>query len=172
MLVSRTLLSAWLLTLGLAPGVARAQFSSPALPPPRTAADSAFRAFLLEFEAGTSAMINGSDSLWDESASHAEDVTFFGPSGGIDRGWGEVGPMYRMGASRLTPSGAKVSVEYLAIGVSGDLAYTVAIERSTFRMAGQANTTEGYTRATDVFRREDGHWKLVHRHMDHMQPKQ
>jgi ketosteroid isomerase-like protein len=131
-------------------------------------ADSSFRVFLVEFEAGTSAMINGDDSLWNANASHADDATLFSPFGKVGHGWSEVGPMYVAAASHMAPSGARVTVEYLAIGQSGDLAYTVAIERSTYLPAGQTQTEAGMTRATDVFRRENGRWKLVHRHMDHL----
>ena len=43
--------------------------------------------------------------------------------------------MYTRGASRLRPRGAKLSVEYLAVIVTGEQAYTVGIERKTFQAA-------------------------------------
>jgi ketosteroid isomerase-like protein len=50
---------------------------------------------------------------------------------------------------------------------SGDLGYVVGIEHSTVSVGGA--TPEAYElRVTEVFRREDGEWKVVHRHADPM----
>jgi ketosteroid isomerase-like protein len=55
--------------------------------------------------------------------------------------------------------------ELLAAGASGDLAYTVGFEHKTV-IDGMTVT---YTlRVTHVYRREDGVWKTVHRHGDHV----
>jgi ketosteroid isomerase-like protein len=146
-----------------------AQAAAPSPPPARTGADSEFRAFLVEFEAGANRFINGDVSLWEANASHADDASLFNPFGADLKGWVEVGPMYTKAASQFVPSGASMAVEYLEIEVSGDLAYTVAIERSRVRKPGQGELLSVRTRATDIFRKENGHWKLVHRHMDHLQ---
>ena len=74
-------------------------------------------------------------------------------------------------ASQLVPERAKQPADERRQGgrdVSGDLAYFVALERGTFRVAGTDSTRRGFTRATMVFRREAGGWKLRHRHMDHL----
>jgi ketosteroid isomerase-like protein len=56
-------------------------------------------------------------------------------------------------------------VELLAAGVSGDLAYTVELEHTSVSVDGVP--IEPYTlRVTQVYRREDGDWKVVHRHGD------
>ena len=45
---------------------------------------------------------------------------------------------------------------------SGDLAYTVGFEHTSATVNGMAST---YTlRATQVYRREDGEWRVCHRH--------
>jgi ketosteroid isomerase-like protein len=54
--------------------------------------------------------------------------------------------------------------EVLAYDVVGDIAYTVGLEHSSLSVDGQPRT---YTlRATQVYRREDGEWKVTHRHGD------
>jgi ketosteroid isomerase-like protein len=59
--------------------------------------------------------------------------------------------------------------ETLASGVDGNFAYTVAVERYTASADGAAPVpTE--LRATHVYRREDGHWRAVHRHADRRPP--
>jgi ketosteroid isomerase-like protein len=56
-------------------------------------------------------------------------------------------------------------VELLAAGVSGDLAYTVELEHTSVSVDGVP--VEPYTlRVTQVYRREDGEWKVIHRHGD------
>jgi ketosteroid isomerase-like protein len=56
--------------------------------------------------------------------------------------------------------------EIIAADVLGDMAYTVGYEHTQACVDGQPRT---YTlRATQVYRREDGEWKVVHRHADTM----
>ena len=53
----------------------------------------------------------------------------------------------------------------LGAGVSGDLGYVVAIERSAAGTRGSPPQT--FTlRVTTIFRREQGDWKVIHRHGD------
>jgi ketosteroid isomerase-like protein len=59
--------------------------------------------------------------------------------------------------------------ELLISDVSGDMAYTVAIERYTASREGQPPApTE--LRVTHIYRREGGHWHAVHRHADLKRP--
>src|SRR3954464_9473903 len=54
--------------------------------------------------------------------------------------------------------------ELQAFGVVGDMAYTAGLEHTSASVDGQPRT---YTlRATQVYRREDGDWKVAHRHGD------
>ncbi|HET9498612.1 MAG TPA: nuclear transport factor 2 family protein [Candidatus Limnocylindria bacterium] len=54
--------------------------------------------------------------------------------------------------------------ELQAFDVAGDMAYTAGLEHTSASVDGQPRT---YTlRATQVYRREDGEWKVAHRHGD------
>jgi ketosteroid isomerase-like protein len=128
--------------------------------------DSSLHSFLPQFEAGINGFINGDPTLWKENASHRDDVTIMGGWGGLAKGWTKVDPWYDWAAARFKESGAKVNVEYISSEVSGNLAYTVAIERSEALVVGQDKPATMALRVTHVFRREDGAWKLVHRHAD------
>jgi ketosteroid isomerase-like protein len=130
------------------------------------AGDSSLRSFLLRFEEGTGRFINGDNTLWKQNASRRDDVTIMGGWGGHAKGWDKVSPWYDWAAARFRESGAKVNVEYISSAVSGDLAYTVSIERSEALVAGQDKPAPMALRVTHVFRKEDGAWKLVHRHAD------
>src|SRR5690242_14509063 len=56
------------------------------------------------------------------------------------------------------------AVELEAYDVVGDMAYTAGLEHTSASVDGQPRT---YTlRATQVYRREAGEWKVAHRHGD------
>ena len=139
-----------------------------------TSADSSFRAFLPEWETAQSRFINGDPTLWKQHASHRDDVTILGGFGGNgEKGWDAVGARYNWASSQYKSGGATVKVEYLSIVVNGDLAFTVGIERQEeARVGDQQNPARRALRATQIFRREDGAWKLLHRHADPLIEKQ
>ena len=139
-----------------------------------TTAESSFRAFLPEWEKAQSCFISGDPTLWKQHASHREDVTILGGFGGYgEKGWDAVGARYDWAASQYKDGGATVKIEYLSVVVSGDLAFTVGIERQEgARVGDQQSPGRRALRATQVFRREDGAWKLLHRHADALLEKQ
>lgn len=54
--------------------------------------------------------------------------------------------------------------DLVAVDVVGDMAYTVGLEHTQASVNGEPRT---YTlRATQVYRREDGEWRVAHRHAD------
>jgi ketosteroid isomerase-like protein len=55
--------------------------------------------------------------------------------------------------------------ELVAAGASGDLAYTVGYEHASFSMDG-GPVAPLTLRVTHIYRREDGGWKIAHRHAD------
>lgn len=139
-----------------------------------TAADASFRAFLPDWEKAQSRFINGDPALWKQHTSHRDDVTILGGFGGLgEKGWAAVGARYDWASSQYKDGGATMKVEYLGIVVSGDLAFTVGIERQDgARVGDQQNPSRRALRVTQVFRREDGAWKLLHRHADPLVDKQ
>ena len=133
---------------------------------PAPAADPAsFRAFLPRFEAGLHGFVNGDPTLWNRHVSRTAQGSILGGFGGYEVS-GKVDARYAWAASQFEPSGATVRVEYLSTVVSGDLAYTVAIERSRVRVRGTPGPAPMALRVTHVFRRERGEWRLLHRHAD------
>ncbi|HKT58198.1 MAG TPA: nuclear transport factor 2 family protein [Microbacterium sp.] len=59
---------------------------------------------------------------------------------------------------------ASAEIELIAADVSGDLAYTVQREITSATVNGQPRSYA--LRVTQVYRREGGRWKVVHRHGD------
>ena len=135
------------------------------------ATEASFRQFLVQFEEGTTRFINGDVTTWKENASQGEDATIMGAWGAYEQGWAEVNSRYDWAAARFRKSATKVNVEYLASGVSGELAYTIANERSEALVVGQDQAVPMALRVTHIFRMEEGSWKLIHRHADPLMQK-
>jgi uncharacterized protein (DUF302 family) len=111
----------------------------------------------------------------------AEDALHEGDAGPRFETWSERAPVTLFGAwlTALDPasvrdafqkladgfSGARsAEIEMIAADVSGDLAYTVHREITSTVVDG---TPRSYVlRVTQAYRREDGQWKVVHRHGD------
>lgn len=97
-------------------------------------------------------------ALW----SHRDPVTLFGAAlSGY--GWQQLSEEFATVASWFSDS-QRYEVEVVAAGASGDLAYMVGYEHNTVRVNGQLR--EYTLRVTHVYRREDGQWRIVHRHAD------
>jgi ketosteroid isomerase-like protein len=103
-------------------------------------------------------------ALW----STTDPVGFFGARGSRGAGTEEVTKTFRFVASWFSDL-RSFEWEPLVSEVSGDFAYTVAIERYTASREGRpVAPTE--LRATHVYRRENGQWRAVHRHADLIKP--
>ena len=98
--------------------------------------------------------------------SRRDPVSVLGAWGPNKTGWDELSRIFlwvadRMAKSKITDFRFDVEVA----DVSGDMAYSVGYER--FNASIDDGPTEPYTiRVTHVYRREDGEWKIVHRHGD------
>ena len=97
-------------------------------------------------------------ALW----SRTDPVTVFGAKMSSS-GWPTLEQMFRKVAAWFSDS-TEYEFEVIAAGAGGDLAYTVGYERNQVKVDGQPRT---YTlRVTHVYRREEGEWRIVHRHGD------
>lgn len=95
--------------------------------------------------------------LWSRN----EPVTLFGAAV-TKTGWEEIGRTFDWLASTFSNCTA-FECEVVAAESSGDLAYIVAIEHTTASVGG-APPAPYALRVTTILRRENGQWKVVHRH--------
>jgi ketosteroid isomerase-like protein len=95
--------------------------------------------------------------------SRTEPLTLFGAAMSA-RGWDEIGPIFGALGKQFSNC-LSYKNEIVAAEARGDLAYTVALEHTTASVNG-AEPLPYVLRATTIFRREDGEWKVVHRHGD------
>lgn len=96
--------------------------------------------------------------LW----SRADDVSLMGGVGGHQVGIDAVSELLTAAAKTLNYE--TWSAENLATGFDETLGFTVELERLTRHVHGE--TEEMSLRATSIYRREDGVWKVIHRHGD------
>ncbi len=138
---------------------------------PQGVTDSSFREFLQEFESATLQMINGDASAWRGLESHLGDVSLLSPYGPVYAGPDSVDAQYAKVGERYLPSSkTMIEFEYVSAGASGDMGYAVILQHGRSQRASEDTMRTTLTRATNIFRREGGSWKLVHRHMDHLTP--
>jgi ketosteroid isomerase-like protein len=104
--------------------------------------------------------------LWSRN----DPVTLLGAWGPNKSGWEDVSQTFEWVASRFSDV-SDYEFELIAAGASGDLAYTVGYERETVSVDGEP-AEPNTLRVTHIYRREDGEWKIVHRHGDHPPPDQ
>jgi ketosteroid isomerase-like protein len=100
--------------------------------------------------------------------SREDPVSLFGAHVPVVTGWAEAEKTFQWLASRCSQA-RKFDVELVAAGVSGDLGYTVGFEHSEFSLEG-APVGPGLLRVTHIYRRENGEWRIVHRHGDRPPP--
>jgi ketosteroid isomerase-like protein len=101
-----------------------------------------------------------------------EDVTLANPLEPPRRGPAEVGEAARTAAANFQEGGSlqfeEVSSQFDEVSrfATPELGYVFQVERHEGRVAGHDDAVVTALRATLVFRREDGVWKIAHRHAD------
>jgi ketosteroid isomerase-like protein len=124
-----------------------------------------FKQFMNQREEASRAFLNGDIGPLGTIATHVSPATIFGPMGDYVEGADKVNEVNASGAKNFEPGGES-RFEVLQIAANDGIAYWVGIQRATARMKGKTEVVPFNFRVTEVFRREDGGWKLVHRHAD------
>lgn len=119
-----------------------------------------------QVEAAASHFIKGDPAPYKACWLHADDVTIMGGWGAYEKGWEQVGLRLDWAAGRFR--GGQTTYEPLTMGMSGDLAYAIGIERGEACVAELEEVSPIALRVTHILRREEGVWKIIHRHADHI----
>ncbi len=123
-----------------------------------------FAKVFAEQEPAIDAFCQGNPEAYLANWSHADDVTIFGGWGAYEKGWEEVEPRMEWAAARF--HGARITFEILSMGQSGDLAYAIYFEKGEARIGNLSEYRPYMLRVTVIYRREEGVWKIIHRHAD------
>ena len=124
-----------------------------------------FDPFLEERERRSNAYIEGKAEALHPILATRDPATFFGPDGGCASGADGVKSAYDRGAEAFAP-GSTGHFEILQRESGGTLAYWTGYQHADVRMKGKTDPVSMALRTTEIFRLEDGAWKLVHRHAD------
>ena len=127
--------------------------------------DGSFEAFLAHRPDVGEAYVNGDAGPLSAISTDRDPATFFGPRGDVVSGSETVLQTNQEGATNFAPGG-RSTFEVLHAAADGDLGYLVGIQRATVRMVDTDDPIEMALRLTELYRREDGAWRLVHRHAD------
>ena len=116
-----------------------------------------------EFYAALNKMFTGEVAPMKAVWSHADDVTYMGPNGGFQKGWPAVEKIWDENAA--LKMGGKVAPAEMEIRVGEDLAIVSNYEEGENNDA-EGNVVKVRIRATSLFRKEDGKWKMIGHHTD------
>ena len=118
-----------------------------------------------EYHRTIDAIVTGDPEPQKRLWSRGDDVTLANPLGPPVRGWDQVKQHLEQAASTAR-EGEPLRYECISEYSTGDLGYNVELEWTRAKFGGAEKMTPVSLRATTIFRREDGEWKIVHRHAD------
>ncbi len=122
--------------------------------------------FIEQYHRGVAAFVAGDPEPQKLQWSRRDDVTLANPLGPPARGWSEVEAALDRATAQLRVFPSEViGVERISHYATAELAYTVEIERDRMELDSGTQATVSL-RVTTIFRREDGAWRVVHRHAD------
>jgi ketosteroid isomerase-like protein len=114
------------------------------------------------FYAALNAVFKGNLQPMKEIWSHADDVTYLGPDGSFRMGWQATLKDWEKQAARKL--GGNVEPKQIRVTVGRDLAVVQNYEVGENVIDGKP--TKVRIRATNLYRKEDGKWKMIGHHTD------
>jgi ketosteroid isomerase-like protein len=124
-----------------------------------------FKQFMKQREDAARAYVCGDPAPVADIVTRVSPATFFGPRGGCDQGADDVLLSFNQGAA-MFGTGSETHFEILHMAASDNIAYWVGFQRATAQLRGSMDILPMNIRVTEIFRREDNEWKLIHRHAD------
>jgi ketosteroid isomerase-like protein len=125
--------------------------------------ETAVREAANRFYAALNRMFTGDLTPMRETWSHADDVTYMGPDGSFDVGWEAVLANWEKQAAMKL--GGRVEPDGMRVIVGENLAVTHNLEKGQ-NVGADGKPLTVSIRATNVFRKENGQWKMIGHHTD------
>lgn len=115
------------------------------------------------FYSALNMMFRGDIAPMDAVWSHADDVTYMGPDGGYQVGWDAVRADWdKQSAMQL---GGEVTPTKIHINEGETIAVVSCIEQGK-NLKSDGKPEDISLRATNIFRKENGQWKMIGHHTD------
>jgi ketosteroid isomerase-like protein len=115
-----------------------------------------------EFYSALNVLFTGAATPMANVWSHAADVTYMGPTGDFLVGWKQVSAEWQAEAAQKL--GGTVEPKDTRITVGHDLAVVNTVEKGNNVVNGKPQSVS--IRATNIFRKEAGAWKMIGHHTD------
>jgi ketosteroid isomerase-like protein len=117
------------------------------------------------YHRSVAAFIQGDPNVQKPLWSPRDDVTLANPLGPPAKGFDQVCEVIDKAAA-LISEGEDYTYDNITLIETADLAYEVGIERNRAKLGDAGEKVPISLRVTTIFRREEGEWKIVHRHAD------
>jgi ketosteroid isomerase-like protein len=130
--------------------------------------EASVRAAIARLHAAMAKVANGDVSEIKRLYSHTADATSFYGWGGYEKGKEAVSKRWDWAGQQF--KGGAVRHENITTVITPEMFYVTDIE--TFenqRVAGVEGVTSWSNRVTHIFRREQGEWRLIHRHANRLE---
>ncbi|HSX08119.1 MAG TPA: nuclear transport factor 2 family protein [Candidatus Saccharimonadales bacterium] len=124
-----------------------------------------FESFMEQRLAASTAFVLGDAELLREISVTADPASIYGPNGTVVSGAGAVNEANEQGAQAFTDGGEN-RFEILHMAADDQLAYWTGIQHSKVKIKASDELVPMDLRVTELFRLENGEWKLFHRHAD------
>lgn len=123
----------------------------------KQASDKFYAALNQMFATGDAGAVT---AVWTQG----QDGSTMHPIGGREVGRGQVLATWEEAAPAFSGGGRATVDDLVVVPLCDDAAYTVGTERFEGNVGGEM--FRGEWRATNIYRREDGGWRIVHHHTD------
>ena len=121
--------------------------------------------YIEQYHRALHAFVQGDPEPVKQLFSRRDDVTLANPLGPAVRGWSQVAEAIDRAASQVR-EGEPVRFEIISEYATEDVAYNLELEKARAKTVSTGEFGEIALRVTTISRREDGEWKIVHRHAD------
>ena len=125
--------------------------------------EAAVRKANAKFYTALNAMFTGKAEPMLAIWSHADDVTYMGPGGGVLVGWKSISAAWQKQADMKLGGKVKAVGLHVVIGDSLAVVQDTEVGKNTHVTGGKGDVS---IRATNVYRKEDGAWKMISHHTD------
>lgn len=133
--------------------------------------DNGFDDYLRERATASDAFLAGDINPLLSVSATTEPASIFGPSGTVVVGPDAVNAANSEGAAHFAGA-ERNDLEESHSGSDGALGWWTGVQRSLVTIAGQDQPVPFDLRVTELHRREDGQWRLFHRHADPLKDPQ
>jgi ketosteroid isomerase-like protein len=124
-----------------------------------------FNNFMKAREKAAEAYVRGDGAKVDTIVPHSGTASFHSPAGDTVTGGEAVAKRYLRDAAAFHDNGSS-HFDVLQQGESGSIGFWTGFQIASVQIGDMPKPVEMRIRVTEVFRRIDGDWKMIHRHAD------